>query len=77
MSLTDLTAQQVNEFKEVFSLFDVNNDGQVSTKELGTVNQTDRTQVPKRGGLQSPVREDRQTVRLLRVRPPQHSGAGR
>lgn len=37
MSLTDLTAQQVNEFKEVFSLFDVNNDGQVSTKELGTV----------------------------------------
>ena len=37
MSLTDLSAQQVNEFKEVFSLFDVNNDGHVSIKELGTV----------------------------------------
>lgn len=37
MSLTDLTAAQINEYKEVFSLFDVNNDGHVNTKELGTV----------------------------------------
>ena len=37
MSLQDLSAQQVGEFREVFSLFDVNNDGQVSIKELGTV----------------------------------------
>lgn len=37
MSITDLTPQQVSEFKEVFSLFDVNNDGHVSIRELGTV----------------------------------------
>lgn len=37
MSLQELTPQQISEFKEVFSLFDVDNDGHVSTKELGTV----------------------------------------
>ncbi|KAK9360274.1 hypothetical protein V1504DRAFT_455471 [Lipomyces starkeyi] len=32
-----LTEEQINEFKEAFSLFDKNNDGQITTKELGTV----------------------------------------
>ncbi|KAK9480165.1 hypothetical protein V1514DRAFT_326587 [Lipomyces japonicus] len=32
-----LTEEQISEFKEAFSLFDRNNDGQITTKELGTV----------------------------------------
>lgn len=36
----ELTEQQIDEFKEVFSLFDKDGDGTVSTKELGTVMRT-------------------------------------
>merc|ERR1712000_241224 len=32
-----LTEEQVSEFKEAFSLFDKDGDGQITTKELGTV----------------------------------------
>lgn len=32
-----LTEDQVAEFREAFSLFDKNNDGKITTKELGTV----------------------------------------
>jgi len=32
-----LTEEQVSEFKEAFDLFDKNGDGQISTKELGTM----------------------------------------
>jgi calmodulin len=32
-----LTEQQISAFKEAFSLFDKDNDGQITTKELGTV----------------------------------------
>ncbi|ODQ67419.1 calmodulin [Nadsonia fulvescens var. elongata DSM 6958] len=32
-----LTEQQITEFKEAFSLFDKNSDGQITSKELGTV----------------------------------------
>jgi len=32
-----LTDEQVSEFKEAFSLFDKDGDGQITTKELGTV----------------------------------------
>lgn len=32
-----LTEEQITEFKEAFSLFDKNNDGKITTKELGTV----------------------------------------
>ena len=37
MSLDDLTDEQKQEFKDVFSLFDKDGDGTVSTKELGVV----------------------------------------
>ena len=36
----ELTEQQKEEFKEVFSLFDKDGDGTISTKELGTVMRT-------------------------------------
>ena len=32
-----LTEEQIQEFKEAFSLFDKDNDGTITTKELGTV----------------------------------------
>ncbi|KAK9467806.1 hypothetical protein V1512DRAFT_235874 [Lipomyces arxii] len=32
-----LTSEQIDEFKQAFSLFDRNNDGQITTRELGTV----------------------------------------
>jgi len=35
--INKLTDEQINEFKEVFSLFDKNNDGTITTKELGEV----------------------------------------
>ena len=38
--MEELTEQQKEEFKEVFSLFDKDGDGTVSTKELGTVMRT-------------------------------------
>jgi len=34
---TDLSEEQVAEFKEAFSLFDKDGDGKITTKELGTV----------------------------------------
>jgi calmodulin len=34
---TDLTDEQVAEFKEAFSLFDKDGDGTITTRELGTV----------------------------------------
>ncbi len=36
----ELTDQQKEEFKEVFSLFDKDGDGTISTTELGTVMRT-------------------------------------
>jgi len=36
----DLTEQQIAEFKEAFSLFDKDGDGQITVKELGTVMQS-------------------------------------
>ena len=35
--MTDLSEEQVAEFKEAFSLFDKDGDGKITTKELGTV----------------------------------------
>eukprot|EP01113_Clastostelium_recurvatum_P007184 TRINITY_DN1332_c0_g1_i1.p1 TRINITY_DN1332_c0_g1~~TRINITY_DN1332_c0_g1_i1.p1 ORF type:complete len:153 (+),score=49.56 TRINITY_DN1332_c0_g1_i1:72-530(+) len=37
MGDTKLTEQQISEFKEAFQLFDRDNDGKISTGELGTV----------------------------------------
>ena len=37
MSVDQLTADQIAEFKEAFSLFDKDGDGAITTKELGTV----------------------------------------
>merc|ERR1712063_6506 len=36
-NVEDLTEEQIAEFKEAFSLFDKDGDGQITTKELGTV----------------------------------------
>jgi Ca2+-binding EF-hand superfamily protein len=33
----DLTREQIDEFKEAFSLFDKDGDGTITTKQLGTV----------------------------------------
>lgn len=38
--MEELTETQIEEFKEVFSLFDKDGDGTISTKELGTVMRT-------------------------------------
>mmetsp|Transcript_68975 Transcript_68975/g.158326 ORF Transcript_68975/g.158326 Transcript_68975/m.158326 type:complete len:154 (-) Transcript_68975:71-532(-) len=35
--MADLTEEQISEFKEAFALFDKENDGTITTKELGTV----------------------------------------
>ena len=35
--MTELTEDQIDEFKEAFSLFDKNGDGQISSTEMGTV----------------------------------------
>jgi len=35
--MTDLSQEQIAEFKEAFSLFDKDGDGTITTKELGTV----------------------------------------
>jgi len=37
MSKSSLSSEQIQEFKEAFSLFDKDGDGTISTKELGTV----------------------------------------
>eukprot|EP00475_Leptophrys_vorax_P020849 TRINITY_DN285_c0_g1_i2.p1 TRINITY_DN285_c0_g1~~TRINITY_DN285_c0_g1_i2.p1 ORF type:complete len:151 (-),score=58.84 TRINITY_DN285_c0_g1_i2:47-499(-) len=37
MSSNNLTDEQIAEFKEAFSLFDKDADGQITTRELGTV----------------------------------------
>jgi len=37
MAELDLTDEQREEFKQAFALFDKNGDGQITTKELGTV----------------------------------------
>jgi calmodulin len=34
--VSELTEEQINEFKEAFSLFDKDGDGTITTKELGT-----------------------------------------
>jgi len=35
--MTELNEEQIQEFKEAFSLFDKDGDGKITTKELGTV----------------------------------------
>ena len=35
--MDQLTEDQITEYREAFSLFDDDNDGEITTKELGTV----------------------------------------
>ena len=51
-----LTEEQIAEFKEAFSLFDKNNDGTITTKELGTVMRS-LGQNPTESELQEMIRE--------------------
>ncbi|RMY99908.1 hypothetical protein D0864_03898 [Hortaea werneckii] len=51
-----LTEEQVSEFKEAFSLFDKDGDGQITTKELGTVMRS-LGQNPSESELQDMINE--------------------
>jgi len=51
-----LTEEQVSEFKEAFSLFDKDADGQITTKELGTVMRS-LGQNPSESELQDMINE--------------------
>ena len=51
-----LTEEQVNQFKEAFILFDKNEDGKITTKELGTVMRT-LGQNPTEAELQDMINE--------------------
>jgi len=53
---TNLTHEQVAEFKEAFSLFDKDGDGTITTKELGTVMRS-LGQNPSEGELQDMINE--------------------
>ncbi len=54
--MEELTEQQKEEFKDVFSLFDKDGDGTVSTKELGTVMRT-LGQNPTEAELEEMIKE--------------------
>ena len=51
-----LTAEQIEEFKEAFLLFDRDNDGFITTKELGTVMRS-LGQTPTEHELQDMINE--------------------
>merc|ERR1712222_232143 len=51
-----LTEEQIAEFKEAFSLFDKDGDGQITTKELGTVMRS-LGQNPSESELQDMINE--------------------
>ncbi|MCJ1416877.1 hypothetical protein MMC32_003216 [Xylographa parallela] len=51
-----LTEEQVSDFKEAFSLFDKNGDGQITSKELGTVMRS-LGQNPSESELQDMINE--------------------
>jgi calmodulin len=51
-----LTDEQVAEFKEAFALFDKNNDGEITSKELGTVMRS-LGQNPSESELQDMINE--------------------
>src|SRR2546423_14032290 len=51
-----LTDEQVAEFREAFALFDKNGDGQITTKELGTVMRS-LGQNPSESELQDMINE--------------------
>ena len=51
-----LTEEQIAEFKEVFSFFDKDGDGIITTKELGTVMRSLR-HIPTEAELQDRIKE--------------------
>jgi len=55
-TMDSLTEDQVSEFKEAFSLFDKDGDGQITTKELGTVMRS-LGQNPSESELQDMINE--------------------
>lgn len=61
-----LTEEQIAEFKEAFSLFDKDNDGAITTKELGTVMRSLNLN-PTEAELQDMVKFSCAYFRLLRV----------
>jgi len=54
--MSNLSAEQISEFKEAFSLFDKDGDGTITTKELGTVMRS-LGQNPTEAELQDMIQE--------------------